>query len=55
MDGLLAQLDRAVKYGLLRAAHRGLVVSEPDPERLIGHMAAWQPPPLEFHLDWSAT
>jgi len=54
-DGLLAQFDRAVADGLLRAGHRGLVVSEPDPERLIDHMAAWQPPPLEFHLDWSAT
>ena len=54
-DGLLAQFDRAVADGLLRAGHRGLVVSEPDPERLIEHMAAWQPPPLEFHLDWSAT
>ena len=54
-DGLLAQFDRAVADGLLRAGHRGLVVSEPNPERLIEHMAAWQPPPLEFHLDWSAT
>jgi len=54
-DGLLAQFDRAVADGLLRAGHRGLLVSEPDPERLLDHMAAWQPPPLEFHLDWSAT
>jgi uncharacterized protein (TIGR00730 family) len=54
-DGLVAQFDRAVAEGLLRAGHRGLVVAEPDPERLLDHMAAWQPPPLEFHLDWSAT
>ncbi len=54
-DGLLAQFDRAVADGLLRAGHRGLIVAEPDPERLIDHMAAWQAPPLEFHLDWSAT
>lgn len=53
--GLSAQFDRAAADGLLRPAHRGLVVAEPDPERLIDHMAAWQPPPLEFHLDWSAT
>ena len=53
--GLLAQFDRAVADGLLRAGHRGLLVAEPDPERLLDHMAAWQPPPLEFHLDWSAT
>ncbi len=54
-DGLLAQFDRAVGDGLLRAGHRGLVVSEPDPERLLDHLAVWQPPPLEFHLDWAAT
>ena len=54
-DGLLCQFDRAVADGLLREGHRGLVVAEPDPERLLDHMAAWQPPPLEFHLDWSAT
>lgn len=54
-DGLLAQFDRAVADGLLRAGHRGLIVAEPDPERLIEHMSAWQAPPLEFHLDWSAT
>jgi uncharacterized protein (TIGR00730 family) len=54
-DGLVAQFDRAVAEGLLRAGHRGLVVAEPDPERLLDHMAAWQPPPLEFQLDWSST
>jgi hypothetical protein len=54
-DGLLTQFDRAAADGLLRAAHRGLVVAEPDPERLLDHMAAWEPPPLEFHLNWSAT
>jgi uncharacterized protein (TIGR00730 family) len=54
-DGLLGQFDRAVADGLIRTGHRGLVVAEPDPERLIDRMAAWAPPPLEFHLDWSAT
>jgi uncharacterized protein (TIGR00730 family) len=54
-DGLLAQFDRAVADGLLRAGHRGLVVAEADPERLIDRKAAWEPPPLEFHLNWSAT
>src|SRR5512134_804004 len=38
-DGLLAQFDRAVADGLLRAGHRGLVVAEPDPERLVDRMA----------------
>lgn len=54
-DGLLAQFDRAATDGLLRPAHRGLVVAEPDPERLLDRMAAWEPPPLEFKLDWTAT
>ena len=53
--GLSAQFDRAAADGLLRPAHRGLVVAEPDPERLLDRMAAWEAPPLEFHLDWSAT
>jgi hypothetical protein len=54
-DGLLAQFDRAAADGLLRPAHRGLVVAEPDPERLLDRLAGWTPPPLEFKLDWSAT
>jgi uncharacterized protein (TIGR00730 family) len=54
-DGLLAQFDRAVAEGLLRASHRGLVVAAPDPERLLDAMAAWTPPPLEFKLDWQST
>jgi uncharacterized protein (TIGR00730 family) len=54
-DGLLTQFDRAAADGLLRAAHRGLVVAERDPERLLDDMADWEPPPLEFHLNWSAT
>ena len=54
-DGLLAQFDRAVVEGLLRASHRGLVVDAPDPERLLDAMAAWTPPPLEFKLDWQNT
>jgi hypothetical protein len=54
-DGLLAQFDRAVAEGLLRAPHRGLVVAAPDPESLLDAMAAWTPPTLEFTLDWSST
>ena len=54
-DGLLAQFDRAVAEGLLKAPHRGLVVAAPDPESLLDVMAAWQPPPLEFRLDWQNT
>jgi uncharacterized protein (TIGR00730 family) len=54
-DGLLAQFERAVADGMLRAPHRALVVDAPDPERLLDAMAAWTPPPLEFHLDWQST
>ena len=54
-DGLLAQFDRAVADGLLRAPHRGLVVAAPDPAGLLDAMAAWTPPPLEFKLDWQST
>ena len=54
-DGLLAQFDRAVADGLLRAPHRGLVVAAPDPDGLLDAMAAWTPPPLEFKLDWQST
>jgi hypothetical protein len=54
-DGLLAQFERAVAEGLLRAPHRALVVDAPDPEHLLDAMAAWTPPPLEFKLDWQST
>jgi uncharacterized protein (TIGR00730 family) len=54
-SGLLAQFDRAVGEGLLRAPHRALVVDAPDPERLLDALAAWTPPPLEFRLDWQST
>ena len=54
-DGLLGQFDRAVAEGLLKAPHRGLVVSAPDPEQLLASMAAWRSPPLEFKLDWQST
>ena len=54
-DGLLAQFDRAVVEGLIKAPHRGLVVAAPDAETLLDAMTAWQPPPLEFKLDWRST
>jgi uncharacterized protein (TIGR00730 family) len=54
-DGLLNQFDRAVTDGLLRAAHRSLVVSAPDPDSLLDLLAAWTPPPLEFTLDWESS
>ena len=54
-DGLLGQFDRAVAEGLIKAPHRGLVVAAPEAETLLDTMAAWQPPALEFKLDWSNT
>jgi len=54
-DGLLAQFDRAVAEGLLKAPHRGLVVAAPDAETLLDTMNAWTPPVLEFKLDWQST
>ncbi len=54
-DGLLGQFDRAVAEGLIKPPHRGLVVAAPDAETLLDTMSAWQPPELEFKLDWSNT
>ena len=54
-DGLLAQFDRAVAEGLLKAPHRGLVVAAPDADTLLDTMTAWTPPALEFKLDWQNT
>jgi hypothetical protein len=54
-DGLLAQFDRAVAEGLLKAPHRGLVVAAPDADTLLDRMNAWTPPALEFKLDWQNT
>jgi len=54
-DGLLAQFDRAVAEGLLKAPHRGLVVAAPDADTLLDTMIAWTPPALEFKLDWQNT
>jgi len=54
-DGLLAQFDRAVAEGLLKAPHRGLVVAAPDAATLLDTMSAWTPPALEFKLDWQNT
>src|SRR5262249_16729276 len=47
-DGLLAQFDRAVAEGLLRAPHRGLVVAAPDSDGLLDAMPASTSRPLAF-------
>jgi len=45
-DAFLAQLDRAVADGLLRAEHRALLASAPTVESALAALVAWQPPPV---------
>ena len=45
-NGFLAQLDRAVADGLLRAEHRALLACAPTVEAALAVLAAWQPPPV---------
>jgi uncharacterized protein (TIGR00730 family) len=42
-DPLRALLDRAAQGGFVRPAHRGLVLTEPDPGTLLDRLAAWTP------------
>lgn len=42
-DGLLAFLDRSVSEGFLGASVRALLVTDDDPERLVGRLAALIP------------
>jgi uncharacterized protein (TIGR00730 family) len=41
---LVALLDHAVEEGFLSAAHRSLLVVDPDPEALLERLLAWSPP-----------
>jgi len=45
-DSFMAQLDRAVADGLLRAEHRALLACAPTVEAALAVLAAWQPPPV---------
>ena len=45
-DSFMAQLDRAVADGLLRAEHRALLACAPTVELALAVLAAWQPPPV---------
>jgi uncharacterized protein (TIGR00730 family) len=42
--GLLGLLDHMVREGFLRAEHREVMLSEPEPARLLDRMEAWTPP-----------
>ncbi len=50
-DPLLAQFDRALAEGFLRAAHREQVVSVPDAVAALDAVAAWVPPEVETWLE----
>jgi uncharacterized protein (TIGR00730 family) len=54
-DPLLAFFDHAVAENFIRQAHRGLVISETDPERLLAALAAAQPPNLDKWIDREQT
>lgn len=40
---LAALLDGGVRQGFVRQAHRELVITDDDPQRLLGRLAAWTP------------
>jgi uncharacterized protein (TIGR00730 family) len=46
-DGLTRFLDHAVKEGFLTADHRGAIIMETDPRRLLERMQAYTPPDSE--------
>src|ERR1700704_93756 len=46
-DGLIRFLDHAVKEGFLTEEHRGAIIMETDPRRLLEHMQASTPPDSE--------
>jgi len=50
-DGLLDLCDNAVAEGFLRREHRKIIIDDPDPERLLGRMRAFEPANLEKWLD----
>jgi uncharacterized protein (TIGR00730 family) len=43
-DGLIRFLDHAVQEGFLTEEHRGAIIMETDPRRLLEHMQASTPP-----------
>ena len=46
-DGLIRFLDHAVQEGFLTEEHRGAIIMETDPRRLLEHMQASTPPDSE--------
>jgi hypothetical protein len=46
-DALLAMFDHGVAEGFIRPQHRAMVLTEPDPERLLERMRGFVPPDAE--------
>ncbi len=47
---LLAFLDHAVAEGFLRPEHRGILLVETDPARILARLGAFSPPRVEKWL-----
>jgi uncharacterized protein (TIGR00730 family) len=54
-DHLMAFLDHSVGERFLRPEHRGMVLVEADPEKLLDRFAAYLPPLLEKWIDRGGT
>ncbi len=46
-DPMRAMLDRAVDEGFMKAAHRDMLVLDPDAAALLDRLAAWQAPTVD--------
>jgi hypothetical protein len=53
-DALAALLEHAGDVQLIRPAHRGLVLMDPDPAGLLDRLASWTRPATDARLDGSA-
>lgn len=54
-DSLLAFFDHAVAEKFVRQSHRDLVISDPDPARLLDLLATARPPSLDKWIDKDQT
>jgi len=54
-DSLLTFFDHSVAEGFVRPAHRALVVTENDPERLLDLLTTVQPPNLDKWINLTQT
>jgi uncharacterized protein (TIGR00730 family) len=50
-EPLRALLDGAVTAGFVHPAHRGIVIVDDDPGKLLDRLAAWTPPTVSKWLD----